>query len=216
MVVCVLLQIRILSTPLQAQSLQPMTALPFNMGASKFEPSTFDTMATWLLLRMPKGDWLWPAIWMLPRLSTYGEWPSSGEIDICEARGNVNYNSTELGFGSVYSTLHWGPSWQYNGNTSINMFNIFALGFPTTRQSKSLSDAFHTFGLYWDSTQLYTYIDTPSNRILTVDLTSPFFARKSSEWQGLFNPWQSGTAAAPFDQQFYLVLSLSGNNKFIC
>ena len=41
--------------------------------------------------KLPKGDWLWPAIWMLPRHNEYGEWPASGEIDIMESRGNLNY-----------------------------------------------------------------------------------------------------------------------------
>ena len=30
--------------------------------------------------RLPAGDWLWPAIWMLPVRDTYGPWPASGEI----------------------------------------------------------------------------------------------------------------------------------------
>lgn len=37
--------------------------------------------------KLPSGDWLWPAIWMLPVNSTYGAWPESGEIDILESRG---------------------------------------------------------------------------------------------------------------------------------
>jgi beta-glucanase (GH16 family) len=32
--------------------------------------------------RMPKGDWIWPAIWMMPTDSKYGVWPKSGEIDV--------------------------------------------------------------------------------------------------------------------------------------
>merc|ERR1712137_244674 len=36
--------------------------------------------------KMPAGDWLWPAIWMLPRHNAYGTWPASGEIDIVESR----------------------------------------------------------------------------------------------------------------------------------
>ena len=32
--------------------------------------------------KLPTGDWLWPAIWMLPEDSTYGAWPLSGEIDV--------------------------------------------------------------------------------------------------------------------------------------
>lgn len=56
--------------------------------------------------KIPQGDWLWPAIWMMPRDSVYGEWPKSGEIDIMEARGNdVSYPG---GRDLYYSTLHWG------------------------------------------------------------------------------------------------------------
>ena len=39
-------------------------------------------------LRLPKGDWIWPAIWLLPADNAYGPWPFSGELDLLEARGN--------------------------------------------------------------------------------------------------------------------------------
>ncbi|CAM9810669.1 unnamed protein product, partial [Hapterophycus canaliculatus] len=32
--------------------------------------------------KLPRGDWLWPAIWLLPEQNVYGQWPASGEIDI--------------------------------------------------------------------------------------------------------------------------------------
>ena len=32
--------------------------------------------------KIPRGDWLWPAIWMLPKDDVYGQWPLSGEIDV--------------------------------------------------------------------------------------------------------------------------------------
>ena len=32
--------------------------------------------------KMPSGDWLWPAVWLLPKDDVYGGWPRSGEIDI--------------------------------------------------------------------------------------------------------------------------------------
>ena len=38
--------------------------------------------------KLPAGDWLWPAMWMLPTQNVYGDWPLSGEIDIVESRGN--------------------------------------------------------------------------------------------------------------------------------
>jgi len=28
--------------------------------------------------KLPKGDWLWPAIWLMPTNFEYGSWPASG------------------------------------------------------------------------------------------------------------------------------------------
>jgi beta-glucanase (GH16 family) len=53
------------------------------------------------------GDWLWPAIWMMPEDDVYGQWPASGEIDIMESRGNDVYYPGG-GKDQFSSTLHWG------------------------------------------------------------------------------------------------------------
>ena len=37
--------------------------------------------------KLPRGRGVWPAIWMMPTEKKYGEWPSSGEIDIMEMVG---------------------------------------------------------------------------------------------------------------------------------
>uniref|UniRef100_A0A2C9LB36 GH16 domain-containing protein n=2 Tax=Biomphalaria TaxID=6525 RepID=A0A2C9LB36_BIOGL len=58
--------------------------------------------------RIPKGDWLWPGISMLPRQNVYGEFPRSGQIDIMESRGNPG----PYGVNSFSSTLHWGVDWK--------------------------------------------------------------------------------------------------------
>lgn len=60
-----------------------------------------------VVAKLPIGDWLWPAIWMMPVNNTYGQWPASGEIDIMESRGNaISYPLG--GVDSYSSTLHWG------------------------------------------------------------------------------------------------------------
>ena len=57
----------------------------------------------------PSGDWMWPAIWLMPAEDTYGAWPASGEIDIMESRGN-NYTYPLGGNDIMSSALHWGPT----------------------------------------------------------------------------------------------------------
>jgi len=90
--------------------------------------------------KLPKGDWLWPAIWMLPTDQEYGSWPSSGEIDIMESRGNgMDYPSG--GHNTFGSTLHWGSAWDTNQ---------YAKTHADYKHTESLGDAFHIYGLYWD------------------------------------------------------------------
>lgn len=60
-----------------------------------------------VVAKIPKGDWLWPAIWMMPQDSVYGGWPLSGEIDIMESRGNAR-GYKRGGREAFSSTLHWG------------------------------------------------------------------------------------------------------------
>lgn len=64
--------------------------------------------------KLPAGDWLWPAIWMLPKDNVYGDWPRSGEIDIMESRGN-NHTYSQGGNNIASSTLHFGPDTSNDG-----------------------------------------------------------------------------------------------------
>lgn len=61
--------------------------------------------------KMPAGDWIWPALWMMPRFSVYGGWPASGEIDLMEMRSNraLFSGATHVGNQQAGSTLHFGP-----------------------------------------------------------------------------------------------------------
>ncbi|CAM9204645.1 unnamed protein product, partial [Sphacelaria rigidula] len=160
--------------------------------------------------KVPVGDWIWPAIWLLPEHNSYGTWPASGEIDVMESRGNAPGYCKDDGDSSwcpggnnaVSSTLHWGPYPSENGFEQTT-------GTVELEEGKSYGDEFHTFGLSWDETGLFTYIDEPDNRVLRVPFDQPFWERGDFDKLNVDNPWAGRSWAAPFDQGFYLIMNVA-------
>lgn len=91
-------------------------------------------------IKLPLGQGLWPAFWMLGANSDTVTWPACGEIDIMEYLGN---SPTKI-FGTVH-----GPG--YSGGESISK-NFFL--------SNSRFDTdFHVFGIEWDENNINFYVD---------------------------------------------------------
>lgn len=150
--------------------------------------------------KIPRGDWLWPALWMLPVNQTgtvgvsnpsgtgaYGTWPRSGEIDILESRGNTRacseaYENQQAdpsqsavgGVQSFSSTLHWGPYYTADEFAGTHT----ELSVPAA--SATLDNDFHIYGLRWNSTGLYTYIDNDSNHVLEVSFANQSFYSRAT------------------------------------
>ena len=150
--------------------------------------------------KLPKGDWIWPAIWMMPRWNAYGSWPASGEIDIMESRGN-GPSYTGGGYNTYGSTLHWGPDYARNSYTKTH--GEYELS------GSNFADDWHIFGLKWDESGIYTYVDNESNRVMSIPFTESFWDRGQFESTGAHNPWANRPNAAPFDQKFYLILNVA-------
>lgn len=159
-----------------------------------------------VVARLPSGDWLWPAIWMLPAKSKYGAWPASGEIDIMESRGN-NHTYPQGGNNIVSSTIHWGPTpdqdaWWRN--------NVKRKALHTT-----YADGFHTFGLEWSERYIFTYVDSRLLQVMYNDFDEPFWQRghfppADANGTALMDPWSwTGNTSTPFDQDFYLILNVA-------
>lgn len=156
--------------------------------------------------KLPKGDWLWPAIWMMPVTDTYGAWPRSGEIDLMETRGN-NHTYPLGGNNLISSTLHWGPN---HGNDGY---------WKTTNKYPSLhstySDNFNTFGLEWSEKYLFTYVNSRLYQVLYNGFKVPMwqlgnFPAADGNGTKLEDPWsQTGNNNSPFDQPFYLILNVA-------
>ncbi|KAI4190933.1 MAG: hypothetical protein L6R41_000452 [Letrouitia leprolyta] len=156
---------------------------------------------------LPEGDWLWPAIWMLPVDNKYGDWPKSGEIDIVESRGNNYTYSLQGGNNIVSSALHWGPN---EANDAWWRTNVKRNALHTTFSKKS-----HTFGLEWSEKYLFTYIDTRLLQVLYTNFDESLWQRgqfplSDSNGTRLVDPWsQTGVKSTPFDQEFYLILNVA-------
>jgi len=155
--------------------------------------------------KLPRGDWLWPALWLLPKYNSYGNWPASGEIDIVESRGNQNYSPG--GVNQFGATLHWGPYWPEDPYYLTHKSYTLPKG--------DFADDFHVFGLVWNKTGLYTYLDKDTQRMLEVTFDKPFF-NKGGWNSNINNPWAGRSNAAPFDQEFYIIFNVAvgGTNGY--
>ena len=90
-------------------------------------------------LKVPAGDGLWPAFWMLGSSFDGTNWPDCGEIDIMEYVGR----EPDL----IIGTLH-GPG--YSGALGVSQWN---------RQEYAIADDFHTFAIEWKAEQIDWYYD---------------------------------------------------------
>ena len=102
--------------------------------------------------KLPKGQGLWPALWMLGNnISQSGySWPACGEIDIMELLGNNPQR--------VYSTVHWGQ---------VNLSFHDSKGGNYSLSSGSFFDTFHVFSMQWDATKMVFLVD--DNTIFTIN-----------------------------------------------
>ncbi|CAK5283806.1 unnamed protein product [Mycena citricolor] len=158
--------------------------------------------------KLPTGDWMWPAIWMLPVDNAYGGWPLSGEIDIMEARGN-GPSYPKQGVNYVRSSLNWGPATFLDAVAKT-------YGWWTERRSR-YDEQFHTYALEWTDGFIRMYVDSRLTHMLELKFNKPFWDRgnfptvvqNGSESVVLQNPWINGTNAAPFDQEFYLIMNVA-------
>jgi beta-glucanase (GH16 family) len=90
-------------------------------------------------IKIPRGQGMWPAFWMLgDNLGSVG-WPNSGEIDVMENVGKDPNN--------VYGSLH-GPG--YSGGNSVT---------AGRNNGSPYADAFHTYTVDWEPNAVTWYVD---------------------------------------------------------
>lgn len=90
--------------------------------------------------KLPEGKGTWPAIWMMPTESVYGDWPKSGEIDIME---HVGFDQNR-----IHGTVHTEKYYWKNSNQKSAQIN-----------GEKVSDTFHTYALEWTPKVIKIYFD---------------------------------------------------------
>lgn len=109
-------------------------------------------------IKLPPYQGLWPAFWMLPDTTTYGNWPNSGEIDIMEAKGRLpNETSAAIHFAD---------------NNNQHKYNTGTCDLNQTLSS-NMKD-WHTYAVEWESDSLFFYVD---------DIC--FFGSKCNQYSGI-------------------------------
>ncbi len=91
--------------------------------------------------KMPEGQGIWPAIWMLPTDEVYGGWPKSGEIDIMELLGHEP--------STIHGTVHFGPDWPNNQQRTRRF----------TLDEGKFSDDFHIFEIEWLEDEINWFVN---------------------------------------------------------
>lgn len=102
--------------------------------------------------KLPTGNGIWPALWMMPEDSVYGVWAASGEIDVMEARGRIP-NSTS-------GTIHFGSTWpdnKYLGGDYV---------FP---DGSTFDDGYHVYSCIWEADKIKWYVDGTCFSVISSD-----------------------------------------------
>jgi beta-glucanase (GH16 family) len=92
-------------------------------------------------IKIPEGQGIWPAFWMLSDNITTVPWPASGEIDNMENIGKEP--------SIAHSSLHM------TGGDLTEKF--------TLPNGEKLASAFHIYGMIWTPGKMQFYLDTPTN-----------------------------------------------------
>jgi beta-glucanase (GH16 family) len=123
--------------------------------------------------QLPTSTGMWPAIWLLPRTNV-NPWPSQGEIDIMENRGDQP-NLTS-------SAFHYGTNPPY-----VHNFDYREQRSSTAGQLENYHNSFHTYAVEWDSSKLRFFVDDVHYYTVTDDEVGEFLSSQSAQMQTIIN-----------------------------
>jgi beta-glucanase (GH16 family) len=132
-----------------AEGFLTITAREQSVSGSDYTSARLRTLglAAWtygrmeMRAKMPIGQGLWPAFWMLPSDTRYGGWAASGEIDIVEFLGSEPRR--------IHGTIHFGDTWP-RSSSAQSSYDL---------DEGSFNDDFHVFAIEWERGEIRWYVD---------------------------------------------------------
>ena len=137
-------------------------------------------------MKLPAGSGMWPAFWMLPETNYQNRgWPTSGEIDIMEARGRVlnMYGSTLHSANQNGYDVYHGDEYQLDDNNNITQW--------------------HCYGCEWLEDKFNFYLDGEL-----------WFTCGANLYQNNNTNYTAFGTSAPFNKDFHILLNLAVGGNY--
>ena len=122
----------------------PTALKPYRSGL--IETNNYQKYGRWdVRAKLPGTKGTWPAIWLLSNNAIF-PWPSRGEIDIMENRGNEpQTTSSAFHFGT---NPPYAPQFLYANQSQVQ-----------NGTSENFHSGFHVYSMEWDPDQIRFYVD---------------------------------------------------------
>ncbi len=155
-------------------------------GKKEFQYGRIDIRA-----KLPKGQGIWPALWMLGANISQVGWPTCGETDIMELIGHQP--------NKVHGTAHWGttpPSTYRTGTYTLT--------------EGDFSQEYHVFSLIWVENSMQFLVDDQLYHTVNVGHVSPATYRHNAPFFFIANVAVGGNwpgspdASTVFPQSMYV------------
>ncbi|KAK0505557.1 concanavalin A-like lectin/glucanase domain-containing protein [Armillaria luteobubalina] len=116
--------------------------------------------------KIPTGDWMWPAIWMLPRRQRIRR-VASKRRNRHHGISRKRHLTPQQGSNYVRGSLNWSP---------VSWFNAVAktYGWWTLRRG-SYTDDFHTYSIEWTDKFMRLYVDSRLHYMFQMNIKEFFW-----------------------------------------
>ena len=124
-----------------------ITAKKENKGESLYTSGNINTLENFsftygrvdIRAKLPKGQGIWPAFWLLGDNINEAKWPIPGHISVAEMKGGDGKG----GDNSIVGKLIWGTPTKVESATEI-----------ATLKDATFNEKFHVFSIIWEPTRI--------------------------------------------------------------